>query len=73
MIELFAPEDARSQTLKEIRVEKQKIFVDEMKDFVNCIREDRAPLASADEGKKSLACVVAAYESMKTGKPVFLS
>ena len=72
LIELFAPEDSSSRTVKKIQCEEQNFFLDEIKDFVDCVRENRVPLSSAGEGKKTLACVVAAYESMKTGKAIFL-
>jgi UDP-N-acetyl-2-amino-2-deoxyglucuronate dehydrogenase len=44
-----------------------------MRDFVAAVREDREPLVSGEEGRRSLALVLAVYESARTGRPVALS
>ena len=41
--------------------------------FVRCIEEDFAPLASAEEGRKTLLTVMAIWESSRTGKSVAVS
>jgi UDP-N-acetyl-2-amino-2-deoxyglucuronate dehydrogenase len=38
-----------------------------MRDFVDSVREGRAPLVSGEEGRRSLALVLAVYESARTG------
>ncbi len=43
-----------------------------VKEFVACIREDRQPTITAQDGIKALEVALAAYESAKTGKPVKL-
>lgn len=40
-----------------------------MADFVDAIREDRAPLVTGEEGRRALALVLAIYESARTGRP----
>ena len=39
-------------------------------EFRDCIRQDREPLFSGEDGMKDLAVVLKAYESAKTGEPV---
>jgi UDP-N-acetyl-2-amino-2-deoxyglucuronate dehydrogenase len=42
------------------------------RDMVSAIRNDRSPIISGEEGKKSLEVVLAIYKSAKEGKPVKL-
>ena len=48
------------------------MFQKEITEFVNAIEEDREPCVTGEDGRRSLACVQAAYESARTGKPVRL-
>jgi UDP-N-acetyl-2-amino-2-deoxyglucuronate dehydrogenase len=41
-------------------------------DFVEAVREDRPPLVTGEEGRRSLALVLAVYESARSGQPVRL-
>ena len=41
-----------------------------MADFVGAVRENRPPLVSGEEGRRSLALVLAIYESARTGQAV---
>ena len=41
-----------------------------MADFVSAVREDRPPLVTGEEGRRSLALVLAVYESARTGHAV---
>ena len=43
-----------------------------MADFVAAVREDRPPLVGGEEGRRSLALVLAIYESARTGHAVRL-
>jgi predicted dehydrogenase len=45
----------------------------EFQDVVNAIREDRDPLVTGEEGRKSLAIVQAIYESAETGREIAVS
>jgi UDP-N-acetyl-2-amino-2-deoxyglucuronate dehydrogenase len=38
-------------------------------DFVAAVRDARDPLVTGEEGRRSLACVLAVYESARTGTP----
>ncbi len=44
----------------------------QVKDMVEAIKEDREPIVSGEEGRKSLQIILAIYQSAKTGKPVRL-
>ena len=44
----------------------------QVKDMVEAIKEDRDPIVSGEEGRKSLQIILAIYRSAKTGKPVRL-
>jgi predicted dehydrogenase len=41
-------------------------------DFVDAIRQGRPPMVPGEEGRRSLAVVLAAYESARTGRPVIV-
>jgi UDP-N-acetyl-2-amino-2-deoxyglucuronate dehydrogenase len=43
-----------------------------LQDFIDAIREDRDPLMTGAEAKKSVDLILAIYESSKTGKEIFL-
>ncbi|MDE2859153.1 MAG: Gfo/Idh/MocA family oxidoreductase [Chloroflexota bacterium] len=52
------------------RRERDDMFQKEISEFVGAILEDRDPCVTGEDGRRSLACVAAAYESARTGKPV---
>lgn len=54
------------------RRERDDMFEKEIGEFVSAIVEDREPCVAGEDGRRSLACVQAAYESARTGKPVRL-
>jgi predicted dehydrogenase len=68
-----AEEDGHPELVEQIAVEEIDGFAAEIEDFVECIQNNREPVSTAMEGRKSLACVVAAYQSMKSGKRVYLT
>ena len=45
-------------------------FVNELKEFVQSIKEKRTPLVSGIDGKKNVQIILAMYESFKTKKVV---
>jgi len=55
-----------------IEFEKVDSMAFEMDDFCRAVREDRAPLVTGEEGLKSLLPVIAAVESAKTGRRIYL-
>ncbi len=52
------------------RRQRDDMFQKEISEFVGAILEDREPCVTGEDGRRSLACVQAAYESARTGKPV---
>ncbi|MCK5329024.1 MAG: Gfo/Idh/MocA family oxidoreductase, partial [Candidatus Latescibacteria bacterium] len=77
-------EDDRAEE-QEIEVEEQKGggtadptaisiagHIDLVKDMVAAIKEDREPMVSGESARKSVALILAIYESAKTGKEVRL-
>ena len=52
--------------------ERDDMFAKEIGEFVSAILQDRAPCVTGEDGRRSLACVQAAYESARTGKRVRL-
>jgi len=45
---------------------------EEMRHFVDCVRENREPACTGEDGKKALAIALATLESVKTHRPVTL-
>jgi len=43
-----------------------------MAHFVDCVKNDKEPLVTGEDGKAVLEVIYAAYESAGTGKKVFL-
>lgn len=41
-------------------------------DFIGCLREDRAPSITGEDGLRAMQVALAAYESARTGQPVAL-
>ena len=54
------------------RRERDAMFQKEIGEFVGAILEDRAPFVTGEDGRASLACVLASYESARTGKAIRL-
>ena len=44
----------------------------ELRHFIECVREGKTPLVTAEDGKAVLEIIYAAYESARTGKKVML-
>jgi predicted dehydrogenase len=45
-------------------------YPQELAHFIACVREDRAPLVTGEDGRAVLEIVYAAYESAGTGRKV---
>lgn len=54
------------------RRERDDMFEKEIGEFVSAIVQEREPCVTGEDGRRSLACVQAAYESARTGKRVRL-
>ena len=57
----------------EIYVPEQDTFLLEVKHFLDCLRTGNEPVTSGRAMRRPLEIVLAAYRSMETGAPVFLS
>ena len=55
-----------------IEFDKVDSLAFELEDFCRAVREDRDPIVTGEEGMKSLLPVVAAVESARTGRRVYL-
>ena len=55
------------------RRERDDMFQKEISEFASAILEDREPCVTGEDGRRSLACVQAAYKSARAGMPVRLS
>ena len=56
-----------------IRVPATNHYVEQLKHFISCIQENIIPEVSGEEGKRDLAVVRAAYDSVKEGRVVEIS
>ncbi|MCD6506633.1 Gfo/Idh/MocA family oxidoreductase [Candidatus Poribacteria bacterium] len=61
--------DGTSQT---VTLPNNDAFVEELGHFFDCVRNDKEPIATGIDGRKSLQVVWAAFESAETGKTVYL-
>lgn len=52
---------------------KNDMFRDELESFIDCIREDKPPLVTAEHGKEALKVALAILESAETGRTVPLT
>jgi predicted dehydrogenase len=43
-----------------------------LKHFIDCVREDKTPLVTGEDGRAVLEIMNAAYESARTGRKVML-
>jgi predicted dehydrogenase len=44
-----------------------------LRDFINHLKQDKQPMLSGIDGRKALEVVIAAYESVSTGKVINLN
>ena len=54
----------------QIPLPNEDSFVNEIRHFGECVRDSKTPLTSGEEGRKSLAVVIAAYQAAQTGEGV---
>jgi predicted dehydrogenase len=47
-------------------------FVEELSHFFDCVRNDKEPIATGMDGRKSLQVVWAAFESVESGRTIYL-
>jgi len=56
----------------QIPIPEEDSFVNEIRHFGECILEGKTPLTSGEEGRKSLAVVIAAYKAAETGEGILV-
>jgi predicted dehydrogenase len=49
-----------------------QFHIAQIQDFLQAVRDDRAPAVTGAEARKSLGIILAVYESSRTGLPVTL-
>ncbi|MCS7191466.1 MAG: Gfo/Idh/MocA family oxidoreductase [Armatimonadetes bacterium] len=54
----------------QIPLPEEDSFVNEIRHFGECIKEGKTPLTSGEEGRKSLAVVIAAYEAAEANEGI---
>ena len=66
-LEVYSDKLGDPETCMKVRVDEKDTFTEEIKHFLNCIKSGRKPLTSGEEERKTLAVVLAGYESLKRG------
>ena len=54
-------------------LERNQLFLDELRHFLACLRGDEQPVVGARDGAQSLRMALAARESIETGRAVDLA
>jgi predicted dehydrogenase len=65
----YLPPDG-TLTQHELHVPEANVFERELAHFVECVRANREPITSGRDQRRPLELVLAAYESMRTGRPI---
>jgi len=61
-----------TSTFRSWRNRFRDAYIAEARHFVECILQDRAPLVTGHDGRKAVEAVLAATESVRSGRPVSL-
>jgi predicted dehydrogenase len=72
-VDVSAAGDRPAETLSFPGFERNQMFVDEMRHFLDCVRGLTSPVVPLREGALSLRIALAARESMETGHVVDLT
>ena len=62
--------DGGAETVDYASLDRNELFLDELRHFLACIAGEESPLVDAREGMVSLEIALAAARSLRTGKPV---
>jgi len=54
--------------IREAKIDKEEPLKLELQHFIDCVRQDKHPLVSGEDGKSALEVALAAIESYKSGK-----
>ena len=66
--QFFLTKDQRR--VEEFNLQPSRGFVEQMQQFIDCLREDKTPLTSPEEQMGSLRAILAAYRSVESGRMV---
>jgi predicted dehydrogenase len=69
-VEFYHTESRRVETYKFAGFDRNQMFIDEIRHFLDCVRGDATPLVDLREGLRSMTIGLAADESLRTGKAV---
>jgi predicted dehydrogenase len=69
---LIIYKDGRTTSYEGLRDDWADSFIDSTKDFIDCIKNDRDPKLTGEEGREVLRFVLAGLKSSKIGRPVAL-
>lgn len=72
VVKLFTTENRRWQVFSEDEYDKNEMYIEEMKHFINCIEKKEKPLIDIIDGKRTLMVALAAKRSAETGKRINL-
>jgi predicted dehydrogenase len=61
-----------TSTFRSWRNRFREAYIAEARHFVECILQDRDPLVTGHDGRKAVEAVLAATESVRSGRPVYL-
>ncbi len=65
--------EKKEETLFDNEIDLNKMYVEEIKHFINCIKGKEKPMQTIRDAKKILEVSLAAKESSKTGKEIILN
>ena len=67
VIEVYGEKVGNADTCMRIKVEERDTFVEEVKHFIKCVKEGKTPITSGEEERRTLAVILAGYESLNKG------
>jgi predicted dehydrogenase len=72
-LKVYAEDGSMKEDLSFPGFQRNQLFLDEMKHFLNCLAGQEQPRVSISEGKQSLRIALAAKESIQTGRVIELT
>ena len=66
-IQIYGEKVEGADSFLQMKVERADTFVEEIKHFIDCIKNGEVPITSGEEERKTLGVICAGYESMGRG------
>lgn len=66
-IRIYGEKVEGADSFHQMKVERADTFVEEIKHFIDCIKNGEVPITSGEEERKTLGVICAGYESMGRG------